>query len=233
MRDNKKIIISVVLVLVIILGGFGIFHLFRENRVASIVTLEGNLGIELKVNYDEDVVEVRALDTEAEAIINGMQLKGMDVDTAVKVIAEALLKQGYLNESAGSILVTVEDGDSFRGERLQAELTEEIQEVLYTNQTNKENTVSDVVSTGETKEFEYIGKEEAKKIAFTAANVETNNVRYVEAEMDYENGNAVYDVEFESVEFEYEYILDAKTGEILRSYKEYDDDYMQTTTDGK
>lgn len=69
MRNNKKIIISVVVVLAILLGGFGIYGFFSENRVVSIVTLDVNPSIELKVNNDEDVVEANALNTEAEAIL--------------------------------------------------------------------------------------------------------------------------------------------------------------------
>lgn len=127
---NKKIIIFVVVVFAIVLGGFGFYNMFRENRVVSIVFLDVNPSIELKVNEDEDVVEANALNTEAEAVLEGMRLKGMDIDDGVNTIVGSLIKQGYLDELADSILVTVEDNNALRGERLQEELTEEIKEIL-------------------------------------------------------------------------------------------------------
>lgn len=127
---NKKIIIFVVVVFAIVLGGFGFYNMFRENRVVSIVFLDVNPSIELKVNEDEDVVEANALNTEAEAVLEGMRLKGMDIDDGVNKIVGSLIKQGYLDELADSILVTVEDNNALRGERLQEELTEKIKEIL-------------------------------------------------------------------------------------------------------
>lgn len=278
MRNNKKIIISVVVVLAILLGGFGIYGFFSENRVVSIVTLDVNPSIELKVNNDEDVVEANALNTEAEAILGGMRLNGMDVDTAVNTIVGSLLKQGYLDELANSILVTVEDNNILRGEKLQAELTEEIDEImnaasinasilaqhvemesstkvadaydishgkavlieriLKANPTykeeelaklsvnelnlilsNPENEVTDVVLTGDANESGYIGKVEAMNIAFEDANIGTSEVQNVEVDFDYEYGKMVYEVDFWSGKLEYEYTIDAKTGDVLYSQR--------------
>ncbi len=45
-------------------------------------------------------------------------------------------------------------------------------------------------------------------------------------DMDYENGKKVYEVEFDSAGYEYDYTIDAETKEILYSHKEVDDDYV-------
>lgn len=65
----------------------------------------------------------------------------------------------------------------------------------------------------------YISKEKAKQIAIDHAGV---NPTYVEAEFDYENGIAVYEIEFKYQNYEYDYELDAVSGEIYKSKKEYD-----------
>ncbi len=65
----------------------------------------------------------------------------------------------------------------------------------------------------------YISKEKAKQIAIDHAGV---NPTYVEVEFDYENGIAVYEIEFKYQNYEYDYELDAVSGEIYKSKKEYD-----------
>lgn len=61
----------------------------------------------------------------------------------------------------------------------------------------------------------YLSKEEAKRIAFVHAGVEEGITRNVGVDVDYENNRRLYQIEFDSAEFEYDYIIDAKTGEIL------------------
>lgn len=136
MKNYKKAIISTIAVLAIILGGFWIYDIWEENRVASIVLLDVNPSIEIKVNNDEDVVEVNALNNDAEEVLKGMKLKGADADTAVNAIIGSLLKHGYIDELANSILLTVEDNNTVRGAELQAELTQEINQILSATSVN-------------------------------------------------------------------------------------------------
>ncbi len=66
----------------------------------------------------------------------------------------------------------------------------------------------------------YITAEEAKSIALTHANVAESNVFDYDCEFDNEKGRAVYEIDFESMNYEHEYDIDAVTGEILKSEKE-------------
>lgn len=81
---------------------------------------------------------------------------------------------------------------------------------------NKSFENSDDVSSGNN---DYLSKEEAKKIAVDHAGISPS---YVEIEFDYENGIAVYEIEFKYQNYEYDYEIDAITGEIYKSKKEYD-----------
>lgn len=45
-------------------------------------------------------------------------------------------------------------------------------------------------------------------------------------DFDYEYGKMVYEVEFESAEYDYDYSIEAKKGEVLYSHKEVDEDYV-------
>jgi uncharacterized membrane protein YkoI len=68
----------------------------------------------------------------------------------------------------------------------------------------------------------YIGKEAAIAAALAHAGLARNAVRDLKCELDRENGVMVYEVEFESGLFDYEYDIDATTGKILKSKKELD-----------
>lgn len=68
-----------------------------------------------------------------------------------------------------------------------------------------------------------IGKEKARKIALDHAGVKVSEAREVECELDYENGKAVYEVDFESGDYEYSYEIDAATGSVISHEKERND----------
>lgn len=60
-----------------------------------------------------------------------------------------------------------------------------------------------------------IGEAKAKEIALNHAKLSASDVTFVHAELDWEDGRRVYDVEFYSGSKEYDYEIDAVTGEIL------------------
>jgi len=66
----------------------------------------------------------------------------------------------------------------------------------------------------------YIGVERAKELALAHAGVKAQNARFLKTGLDWEDGRAVYEVEFCSQRTEYDYEVDALTGDIL----EWDND---------
>ena len=60
-----------------------------------------------------------------------------------------------------------------------------------------------------------IGVEAAKQIALAHAKVAQKDVTFIKAELDTEDGRAVYEVEFYSGNVEYDYDIDAVSGEII------------------
>lgn len=61
---------------------------------------------------------------------------------------------------------------------------------------------------------DYIGKEKAKEIALDDAGVRESEVRFVRVELDWDDGRPEYEVEFYSDTTEYDYDIDAVTGDI-------------------
>lgn len=70
-------------------------------------------------------------------------------------------------------------------------------------------------------EAEYITAEQAKEIALAHAGVQ--NASFAKAELDEDDGRMVYEVEFRSGGWEYEYEIDAVSGTVLKSDREFDD----------
>lgn len=122
---------------VMLLGGGGLFYQ-QANAVASVVSLDVNPSIELKVNRSERVLACTPLNEDAKAILadmgSGADLKGAKLDVAVNAIVGSLVRNGYLNSISSAIMISVEDKDTARAEKLQRELTSTVDGVLQTSE---------------------------------------------------------------------------------------------------
>ena len=122
---------------VMLLGGGGVFYQ-RANAVASVVSLDVNPSIELKVNRSEKVLSCTPLNEDAKAILadmsNGADLKGAKLDVAVNAIVGSLVRNGYLDSISSAIMISVEDKNTARAEKLQRELTSTVDGVLQTSE---------------------------------------------------------------------------------------------------
>ena len=114
-------------------GGGGLLY-HQSHAVASVVSLDVNPSIELKVNRNEKVISCTALNTEAAAVLfdmgGGADLAGTKLDVAVNAIVGALVREGYLDSISSAILISVEDNNQERAQRLQAELVASVDGVL-------------------------------------------------------------------------------------------------------
>ena len=122
---------------VMLLCGGGVFYQ-QAHAVASVVSLDVNPSIELKVNRSEKVLVCTPLNEDAKAILadmsNGADLKGAKLDVAVNAIVGSLVRNGYLDSISSAIMISVEDKDTARAEKLQRELTSAVDGVLQTSE---------------------------------------------------------------------------------------------------
>lgn len=287
------------LALVLVGGGGGYYYYSANNAVASLVSLDVNPSIQLEVNKKEKVLSATPVNDDGAEILDGMDLKGTPADVAMYAIIGSLLQHGYVDELANSILITVEDDDPTRGEKLQQELTAQADAALANAQVNgavlaqtlqnseelSQKAQEYGISTGKaaliqaivagsnnTKTFEdlvglsinelnllytaqgfspadpdeigvigggdtstyivtegppivvsgsasqsaYIGLEAAQQAALDHAGVSASEATFLEAEYDYDDGRMVYEVEFHVKGTEYDYEIDAQTGEVVK-----------------
>ena len=259
-------LIAACLALVLAGGGGGIVYR-QVYAVTSVVSLDVNPSIELRVNRNGKVLVCEALNAEAEAVLadmnGGADLKGTKVDVAVNAVIGALIRRGYLDSVSSAILISVEDGDQARAARLQQELTSGVDVVLQSRaseaavlsqtvqkdaavekqarenhiSTGKAALINRVMALNGALTFEAlsalsveelkdlldtrapgmpIGREAAAEAARDYAGLAGEaEVRWeVDAELD--DVPAAYEVDLYVSGGEFEYVVDAYTGEILR-----------------
>ena len=294
-KPRSHLFLAAAAALVLVIGGAAGYGGYQQYfAVDSIVELDVNPSIELEVNRRERVLSAQALNPDAEAILDGMDLKNTDLQVAMNAIIGSMLKNGYINDLSNSVLITVENDDLARGSDLQQRLTEEVSAMLETSsvqgavlsQTLDQNTGaselarqygisegkaaliqevislnplstaeelkdlsinelnlllsysnpqdaaqsggtgesrSSLTSTGAASDKAYIGLESARQLAYedaAAYGVQESGILGAEVSMDWEDGRMVYEVEFYAAGMEFDYEIDATTGQILSAERE-------------
>ncbi len=272
--------------LVLVVGGvFGVGSYRANYAVDSTISLDVNPSIEIQVNRNEKVLDVIPLNSDGEAVLGDMDLKGTDLEVTVNALVGSMLKNGYLSDIANSILVSVDNSDPQKGAQLQEKLTTEISQLLnnttfsgavlsqtilpddqvqtladrhgitpgkaqliqqiidqdsrYTFETLAPRTINElnliagsghlhldhVSSTGHASSKGYIGEDAAREAALTHAGLETGAIGGFTCEMDYDHSRMVYEIGFICGGLEYDYDIDAETGEILDCDQEAEHDH--------
>ena len=278
--------------LCLILAGAFSLHTYRmDNTVDTTVSLDVNPSVELQVNRKERVLEVIPLNEDGAVIVGGMDFSGSDLEVAVNALIGSMLQNGYLNELANSILISVDSGDPVRSAELQKRLSAEVSKLLQTDtfsgavlsqtisksdelqqlaadygiSAGKAQLIRDILDSNALYTFEelvplsinelnlllstgqaaapkvesvgtasdkaYIGEAKAKEIALNKAGVSAGDLTRYEIELDTHKGTMVYDVEFKANGYEYEYEISASTGEILKSERDQDDGFVKAQKD--
>lgn len=133
-RKNRiyRMVGSLAAAFVIFIAGFMIVN--GENaKVAAIVGLDVNPSIELSVNKEGKVLDAASVNKDGEKILDGMELKGTQIDVAANAILGSMVKNGYLNEISNSILVSVQAEDEALGSRMESEISKSINDYLETS----------------------------------------------------------------------------------------------------
>ena len=133
----RKSLIAAAAALVLMAGVAAGYVQHQSNqKVFSIIGLDVNPSIELKINKAEKVLAITALNEDGEIILTGMDLKGVDLNVAVNALVGSMLNKGYISELANSILISVENADRGQGSLLQQRLAEEINHLLQASSIN-------------------------------------------------------------------------------------------------
>ena len=187
---------------------------------------------------NKDANKAKALEEEISsdisAILNASSInasilsQAYDTDTT----AEDLATENNISEGKARLInnilssnITDSKGNLYTFETLKDLSINELNLLI----SSKNVEVKDTQKTGEASTSSYITSDEARDIALNNAGLTTSDVRALEVEMDAENGRLVYEVEFKNGANEYDYEIDAKSGEIIKNHVEIDDDYQASS----
>ena len=98
-------------------------------------------------------------------------------------------------------------------------------DIIYSDFNNSSNSTNTSINTNNnnstnTNTNNYISEEEAREIALRDASLNANEVTFTDIDLDLKNGNAIYEVDFESNTQEYEYKIDGITKAIINKKQE-------------
>ena len=162
----------------------------NQNSNNNKITMEQAQEIALKhAKLTSDQVSFIKIDTELE---NGIEVYNIEFSYENK-------EYDYKINSANGEIVEY-DSDIEDYDITQQQATKENKSVTPNNQNSNNSKIT---------------VEKAKEISLKHANLKDNQVIFNKTEMDYDNGVQVYDIEFHYNNVEYNYEIDASTGNIL------------------
>ena len=123
---------AVAAVLVLLIAGAFVFKSLggASNTLAAVVSLDVNPSIELNVDKNENVLSARGLNADGKTVLGDMQLEGSKLDVAVNAIIGSMLQNGYLDDMANSILLSVSGVDGYNAEALRSQLASDVNKQL-------------------------------------------------------------------------------------------------------
>lgn len=139
--------------ILLVCGIFGGNYYFSNITVDSIVDIDVNPGIEISTNKNDVVLDVTAVNSDAENVLDGMNLKNTDLKVAVNAIIGSMVQKGYLVDGENSILVTVQNDDTQRATHIRNLILSDIDASLKDNNITASVVNQTVADSTDAKEF--------------------------------------------------------------------------------
>lgn len=111
----------------ILLIGIGWYQFLA---VDSVVGLDVNPSLEFTVNRQNRVTDVKTYNKDARKVVKSLDLKNVEVHTAVSAVLGSMLQNGYIDSNRNTVLLTVQNKDGKKARTLEKDLLADINEVL-------------------------------------------------------------------------------------------------------
>ena len=108
-------------------------YTYQNGKVDSVIGIDVNPSVELSVNKKNKVLSAKALNEDAESIMQDMDLKGVDLNTAVNAVIGSMVTHGFFSDLDNAVLVTVSNDSISKASSLRFEVVSDIQNTLEQN----------------------------------------------------------------------------------------------------
>ena len=99
-------------------------------KAETCIYLDVNPSLELSLDQNNTVLSCTAANEDAEQILNGMELAGVELKTALNAIVGSMYVKGYLSSENNSILVSVDKNDTDNMNAFLTYITDQVNEVF-------------------------------------------------------------------------------------------------------
>jgi uncharacterized membrane protein YkoI len=203
---------------------------YRYNvEAVSTIVMTINPEVKLELNRKGEVLELVGINADGMTLVGDYDFEDKDKITALDELIDRAIEMGYLTEG-GTISFTVDSKDddllpTYRQELmteianyLQGRIHVQITVIGETQTTTNGTSSSNPPATSQPGDSTYIGTDRAKEIALSHAKVE--NATFNSVDLENEDGVMIYELDFVANGIEYEYEINALTGEIIKHQAE-------------
>lgn len=117
-RAWKGWAVGVAAACVLALGLWGVYWYSTRYVVDTVVDIDVNPGIELRVNRSDRVLDVCAVNGDGQVVLDGLTLKQQPLQEVVSAILTAMVEKGYMAGDSNHILITIQNADNKRAEQI-------------------------------------------------------------------------------------------------------------------
>lgn len=212
MKTWKIYSIIVTIILVVVIIGFGIYAFFFNETITE--EEAKNIAVEY-ANLTESDVTISSVNKDTEDREYEISFFDNNYEYDVDV--------NYSNGKVKKFEKDIKD-DVYANTNTNTETNQNTNENTNTSaststNTDADNNINNNTSSNTSTKEQYISTEEAKEIALNHAGIKSDNVTFNKVELDVDHDIAKYEIEFYYNYVEYEYELNAVTGEILKYEK--------------
>jgi hypothetical protein len=136
MKKNRRKVLNmkktfVTAAAVAICAVIGFFGYTLYNTPVNYISLDINPSVEIGLNYFDKVVSIEGMNEDGEYLINGLELKRMSVQEAVRTLVEQASRNEYISGDGSTVIaLTAGSNDEQKAEKLQQRSEEGVNKAL-------------------------------------------------------------------------------------------------------
>ena len=131
-KNNFKFLLPVAACFIVCFGIFG-GVLWNNQAAASVITIDVNPSVEITANRNDKVLEVTAVNEDAEMIIGENDFSNAELSDVVDEVITSMVQNGYMENENNSVLVTVQNDNEQKADELGKTVASEIDSALEKN----------------------------------------------------------------------------------------------------